>query len=96
MFQVYYGWLKDPSTDGEVAVTGLSVGEHYFACSVGDHCQRGMRFTITVESREGSGSHSDRVEDEVSNLVVIIIITNFMWIDLDIRAYCPLVGSRIH
>ena len=27
----------------------LSAGEHYFTCSVGDHCQRGMRLTVRVE-----------------------------------------------
>ena len=37
-----------PTTSGEVAVTGLSVGQHYFVCSVSGHCQSGMRFTVTV------------------------------------------------
>ena len=41
----------DPESNGEVAVSGLSVGEHYFACSVGDHCSRGMRMRVTVETR---------------------------------------------
>ena len=49
--QVRRGWLKDPESIGEVAVRGLSAGEHHFACSVGDHCLRGMRMRVNVESR---------------------------------------------
>ena len=41
-------WHATPTTTGEVAVTGLSVGQHYFVCSVPGHCQYGMRFTVTV------------------------------------------------
>lgn len=48
--QVRTEWLKDPVANGEVFVNDLSVGEHYFACSVGDHCLRGMRLTVRVES----------------------------------------------
>jgi hypothetical protein len=48
--QVHNEWLKDPETSGDVLVNGLSLGEHYFACSVGDHCLRGMRLTVRVES----------------------------------------------
>ena len=42
-------WLSTPTTTGNVVVSGLSVGEHYFVCSVGTHCQHGMRFTVTVQ-----------------------------------------------
>ena len=52
--QVRHGWSRDPSLSGEVLVSGLSVGLHHFACSVGDHCLQGMRFTVTVEGRTGS------------------------------------------
>lgn len=43
------GWLKDAASSGNVLVHSLSAGEHYFTCSVGDHCQRGMRLTVRVE-----------------------------------------------
>ncbi len=63
--QVKHGWLRDPANSGEVIVNGLSVGQHHFACSVGDHCQQGMSFTVTVESGEGDISPQD-AEQEVS------------------------------
>jgi len=36
---LHHGWLTEPALRGEVLVNGLAVGEHYFACSVDDHCQ---------------------------------------------------------
>ena len=52
----------------EVAVSGLSVGDHHFTCSVPGHCPAGMRFTVTVapeggggEEGEGAGEDSDEV-----------------------------------
>lgn len=48
-------------------VHSLSPGEHYFACSVGDHCQKGMRLTVTVEP----GIQSDSPQEmEVRNNVM--------------------------
>ena len=41
-------------TSGEASVTGLSLGKHYFVCSVGTHCQSGMRFMVTVEPSTGA------------------------------------------
>ncbi len=57
--QVSRGWLKDPESNGEVAVSGVSVGEHYFACSVGDHCLRGMRMRVNVQPRTGQEHSQD-------------------------------------
>ena len=59
--QVGTGWLVQPATSGEVVVNGLSVGNHYFACSVGDHCVRGMRLTVTVESGAEASSQETQV-----------------------------------
>ena len=59
--QVRNEWLKGPDITGEVTVTGLSVGEHHFTCSVGDHCQRGMRLTVTVESERRQASQDTEV-----------------------------------
>ena len=48
VLQVVKAWQATPTTSGEVAVTGLSPGTHYFVCSLGNHCQRGMKVNVTV------------------------------------------------
>lgn len=50
-------WQDSATTSGEVAVSGLSPGNHYFVCSIGNHCQRGMRVNVTVttiDQQEGN------------------------------------------
>ena len=40
---------SDIALSGEVAVSGLSLGSHYFVCSVPNHCERGnMRIKVNV------------------------------------------------
>ena len=52
-----------PIARGDVAVTGLSVGKHYFVCTVDSHCDAGMRFTVTVEATPGGpGAESTEVQ----------------------------------
>ena len=46
--QVVKAWQADATASGQVAVSGLSPGNHYFVCSVSNHCQRGMRVNVTV------------------------------------------------
>lgn len=65
-FQVRNGWLKDPATNGEVVISELSVGEHYFSCSVGDHCLKGMRLRVIVEE---SGQRQDSPQDSEVSLM---------------------------
>ena len=45
-------WQADASTSGEIVVSGLSPGNHYFVCSVSNHCQRGMRINVTVTTED--------------------------------------------
>ena len=56
--QVVKAWQATPTTSGEVSVTGLSPGTHYFVCSLGNHCRRGMRVnvTVTTEDQQDDGS----------------------------------------
>lgn len=37
-----------PTTIGDVVLSSLSVGTHYFACAVSGHCSAGMHITVTV------------------------------------------------
>ena len=71
--QVSRGWLKDPASNGEITVSGLSIGDHNFACSVGDHCLRGMRMRVTVESRTREELAQD---SEVSCISYISMLYN--------------------
>ena len=66
--QVGTGWLVQPATSGEVVVNGLSVGNHYFACSVDDHCVKGMRLTVAVESGTKVSSQEIQVSSEAWEL----------------------------
>ena len=54
----------------EVAVSGLSVGPHHFACSVPGHCPAGMRFTVTVVPE---GEEEGESSDEVSVCVCVCV-----------------------
>ena len=55
-------WQVEPTTSGEMSISGLSVGEHHFVCAVGGHCQAGMRFTVTVIP----GTEEHTVSEQVS------------------------------
>lgn len=57
--------MKEPGISGEILVNELSVGEHYFACSVGDHCLRGMRLTVIIEE---AYQNTSAQEDQVHSL----------------------------
>ncbi len=46
-------WVSEPSTSGEVAISDLPLGPHYFICSVGRHCALGMRLTVHVVPEQG-------------------------------------------
>ena len=48
VIQVIRRWQEEPTTHGEMSISGLSVGEHHFVCAVNGHCQAGMRLTVTV------------------------------------------------
>lgn len=50
--QVVKAWQDSATTSGEVVVSGLSPGNHYFVCSIGNHCQRGMRVNVTVTTND--------------------------------------------
>ena len=50
--QVVKAWQDSATTSGEVAVSGLSPGNHYFVCSIGNHCERGMRVNVTVTTND--------------------------------------------
>ena len=63
--QVVREWHGIPTFSGEVAVTGLSVGQHHFVCSVAGHCQSGMRFSVTVIR----GNVEEAEEEEVLPMV---------------------------
>ena len=57
--QVVKEWVAEPSYSGEVYITELTPGDHYFVCSVSGHCNAGMRITVHVErdvNEAGSGS----------------------------------------
>lgn len=66
------GWLKDPASSGDLLVHGLSPGEHYFACSVGDHCQRGMRLTVRVEAGTQPDSSQEMEVSLIHDCVTIL------------------------
>ena len=58
--QVVREWQSDPIHSGEVYVSQLTTGDHYFVCSVAGHCAAGMRVTVhviggVVASGNGSG-----------------------------------------
>ena len=48
-------WLAEPAYSGEVYITKLTPGDHYFVCSVGGHCNAGMRITVHVEEGGANG-----------------------------------------
>ena len=45
-----------------MVVSGLSVEEHYFVCSVASHCQHGMRFTVIVQTNNNSAKITPRAQ----------------------------------
>ena len=49
MLQVVREWVAEAAFNGEVYITELSPGDHYFVCSVSGHCNAGMRITVHVE-----------------------------------------------
>lgn len=52
-------WLAEPAYSGEVYITELTPGDHYFVCSVTGHCKAGMRITVHMQggvTNGGSGS----------------------------------------
>ena len=65
-------WKADAIASGEVAVSGLSPGNHYFVCSVGNHCQRGMRVNVTV-TIEDQQADENNVEVSPSTLHTCIM-----------------------
>lgn len=70
--------MGDPAASGEVLVNGLSVGEHYFACSVGDHCLRGMRLAVRVESGTQQASPQ---ENQVRHAVINAVAVSYAWFE---------------
>ena len=77
--QVVKEWYSPASTSGEVVVSGLSPGNHYFVCSVGNHCQQGMRVNVTVTT-DDQQEDSDEFEVEVTNYVhTHVYICTCMW-----------------
>lgn len=45
---------SDIAKSGEVAVSGLSLGSHYFVCSIPNHCEQGnMRIKVNVLKHRG-------------------------------------------
>lgn len=54
-------WQEEPTTKGEISISGLSVGEHHFVCAVNGHCQAGMRFTVTVTPSDVEHANSEQV-----------------------------------
>jgi len=65
-------WLAEPVHTGEVHISQLSPGDHYFVCSVGGHCSAGMRVTVHVVggvTTGGSGS-SDAAADRPITYII--------------------------
>ena len=61
---------SEPTRKGDVAITDLKPGIHYFACTVGSgrHCERGMKITVKVEEQgsihSGGREASVRLTDQ--------------------------------
>ena len=52
---------SNPLTTGNVTLTGLGVGTHYFACAVSGHCALGMQVVVTVtgdDTADVNNSHN--------------------------------------
>ena len=54
-------WQDEPVSNGEISISGLSVGQHHFVCAVRGHCQAGMRFTVTVTPSDINHDNSEVV-----------------------------------
>ena len=67
IMQVKKRWQDEPTTSGEVSISGLSVGEHHFVCAVYGHCQAGMRFTVTVTPNNEEHMDSEQVSTHQLN-----------------------------
>jgi uncharacterized cupredoxin-like copper-binding protein len=68
--KVVKAWQATAVTSAEVSVTGLSPGNHYFVCSVSNHCQRGMRVNVTVTTGDQPGDEESSTEAPVSHIVL--------------------------
>ena len=90
LLQVVREWIAEPTYSGEVYITELSPGDHYFVCSVGSHCNAGMRITVHVEggvANGGSGSTPGpithaipwRIQDYQLLIVSELDIIHFAW-----------------
>lgn len=56
--QVVKEW-SPVSISGNIAVIGLTPGDHHIVCSVPGHCTHGMKFTVTVLPGNGSVAMQD-------------------------------------
>ena len=71
---------SDITKSGEIAVSGLSLGTHYFVCSLPSHCPRGyMRIEVDVV-KDG-----EQNEDETESDTEVRRITVFPRLDVALR-----------
>ena len=82
--QVKKRWYDEPTTSGEMSISGLSVGQHHFVCAVHGHCQAGMRFTVTVTPDSEELMDSDQVSTRQLNSLTIKMHCGFHYCLQDI------------
>lgn len=59
---------SDIATSGEVSISGLSLGSHYFVCSIPNHCEQGnMRIKVNV-LKDGGQDQEFESDVEVKKL----------------------------
>ena len=95
--QLKQAWYPSPSPSGEVAITGLSPGTHYFVCSVGNHCSSGMRVNVTVvEGEEEEGGGGEEEEEEVSPRMLVLTCLCIESLSLSLSLSLPPSSTGSH
>ena len=59
--QIEKEWQLEPTSAGNLYVTGLSEGEHIFVCTVSGHCNAGMHIKVVV-SGDSTGTVREQAE----------------------------------